>query len=280
MSCWGLLVVGLISTAIAAWTPTSSAGATAGGLQFLSMLLFFIVHATLTGGWRVPIAFFLIVGLTSFSLEAVSISTGFPFGYFEHFTPGPRFLGVPMAVPVGYVVFAWFAWTQAQVLFRMVGGKQGTDLIMIVPVIATFLLVGYDYPWDAIGANVMRTHAYKDPSGLFGVPLTNFLGWMLTGWIAFLLFALSQRKSIAAQPIQPRALEVVPPIFWIVIALGYFIRYLATPAGLVKVGDSSFVIKDIAEAAAAISIPAMIFPSIMVLLAAIRVADTASSSDS
>lgn len=140
--------------------------------------------------------------------------------------------------------------------------------MLISPIIATFIFTGYDYPWDAIGANLLHTHAYRTPSGLFGVPLLNFFGWLLTGWVAFQIYALYQRKMVAYRAAQHPAFEVMPALLWLGIAASYFVRYLNSPDGMVSIGTRSFFIRDIYEASAAISIPAMVFPSILVLVAA------------
>ncbi len=267
MLCRILVLAWFAATIVASLFPQSPSGGAAAGIQFLALLGFVLVHASLAGGWRGASAFVAILGVASFVLEAISIATGVPFGFFHHNTAGPRLLDVPMAVPIGYAVFGWPAWAQTMTLMRSLGATGRTTLLG-APVIGTFLLAGYDYPWDPIGATVLKVHGFRDPSGLFGVPLSNFLGWLVTGWVAFQLLALVQRRFVRTLAAETMTFALLPSIIWIGTALSYFLQYAVAPPGATSVGGRTFVIADIYEASAAISLPAMILPAIVTIIAA------------
>lgn len=265
MVSWVLGGFWLVSTVWASAAAETTGGVAAAGIQFLSLFLFLFVHGSIALGWRGTIAFLLVLALVSFLFEALSVATGFPFGFFEHHAPGPRPLNIPIAVPIGYAVYGWLAWAQTR---AMLGGlvAQRQLFVIATPIIGTFLLAGYDYPWDAIGASVLKTHSYRYPSGLFGVPLRNFFGWLLTGWVAFQLFALIERRFPAKPVAATRGYLLIAPLIWCSFGLSYILRFWTAPSGTVSVGGRSLVIADVYEASAAIALPAMVLPAILTII--------------
>lgn len=157
-ACWLLAALWMALTAWASASPSTPAGIAAAGGQFLALLAFILIHASLALGWRGTIAFVSVVWLTSFLIEALSVRTGFPFGYFEHHAPGPRPLDIPLVVPLGYAVFGWLAWSQTRSLLHSLNGMSARTFLSAAPLVGAFILAGYDYPWDPIGAAVLHTH--------------------------------------------------------------------------------------------------------------------------
>lgn len=252
------LTAAWIATSLAAAALSGTAtGPAVAGAQALLLLTLALVHGGLTLGGRGICTFLLIVGTVSFLLEASSIAYGFPFGFYVHFTPGPRLLEVPLLVPLGYVVFGWFAWCIALLI---VGEDSGR---FVTPVVAAFVLAGYDYAFDPVGATALHAYAYRTPSGLMGVPLVNFLGWLFTGWVGYQIFTLIGRRQRRAPGI---VLTAIPVIIWCVMALGYTVQFAHAPSGMTTVGDRRFVIADVYETAVAISIMAMVFPALLAAL--------------
>ncbi|WP_197063637.1 carotenoid biosynthesis protein [Novosphingobium malaysiense] len=229
------------------------------------LLILLFVQGSIARGWRGAIVFFVILGVVSFAFEATSIATGFPFGFFTHHTPGPRPLKVPIAVLLGYSVYGWLAWVLTKAMLGPLAVHNRLYLLA-APIAGSFVLVGYDYPWDAIGATILHTHSYRTPSGLFGVPLSNFLGWLLTGWAAFQLVALAERKWPEAPLAKTRSYLLVSPVIWAGLGLSYVLRWWSAPAGMTSVAGRTFVIADIYEASAAIALPAMLLPAIVAVI--------------
>lgn len=267
-ACWALAFLWSGCTIWASIAPQSPAGMIAAGVQFLALLIIVLLHASLSAGWRGAFCFFAILCLTSFILEAISVRTGVPFGFFEHHTPGPRPLDIPLLIPLGYAIYGWLAWSQTRTLLDSLAGVTRRFFLLAAPLIGAFVLAGYDYPWDAIGATILHIHSYRDPSGLFGVPLLNFIGWLVTGWAAFMLFALVEHRFARVEASKMRAHDLLPPLIWIAIAGSYFFRFSTAPSGTTSVAGRHFVIADVLEASAAISLPAMIMPALIVIVAA------------
>lgn len=262
---WALTALWFLCVAVASFDPGSTVGVAASGLQFLVLLILLFVHGSIARGSRGAFVFFAALCAVSFVFEATSIATGFPFGFFEHHTPGPRLLDVPIAVLIGYSVYGWLAWAQTSAMLDGLT-RRGSLFPLAAPVIASFVLAGYDYPWDAIGASVMHTHSYRSPSGLFGVPLSNFFGWLLTGWAAFQLVALAERERPVAPLAMTRGYLLIAPLIWAGLGLSYLPRFWTAPPGTTSVAGRAFVVADIYEASAAIALPAMILPAIVTIV--------------
>ena len=239
------------------------AGPAAAGIQTLILIAWVAVHASLAYGWKGFGAFFVITLAVAFTMEASSVHTGFPFGFYAHGDfMGPKLLGIPPPVALGYVFLGYLAWSLAKLLMR----DRPTGLARIytftTPIAATFILAGYDLAYDAIGSTVLGHWVYRHPGGYFGVPLTNFLGWLLTGWVMLQLFALIERRFAAAAPAFMRGFWLQPCLIWGVTALQYPMMFLRSPDGIATVGGRSFVIADVYESAVIVSLLTMLFVSL------------------
>lgn len=265
--CWVVAALWLpVYLYSVAQLPGSSAAATTGALQGLAVTLIAIVHGSLGYGWKGFAVYAGIAAVVSFALEASSIATGFPFGFFTHNSaPGPYLLGVPTTIVVGYAVLGWYAWSLARMIVRANPTRTTAIERFTTPLIAAIVLAGFDYPSDPIGSTVRHMWSYRDPSGQFGVPLTNYLGWVFTGWCYFQLFALVEHRFRAGAQASLRSYWALIPLIWLGIALYYPIAFALAPAGTVQLGASRFVIADIYEAAVAASLFSMVFAALVAL---------------
>jgi uncharacterized membrane protein len=73
-------------------------------LTLLAALIFVVVHGYIAFGWRNIVAFSLITIGISFASEVIGVATGLIFGAY-HYTDllGPKLLGVPPMIQVGYL---------------------------------------------------------------------------------------------------------------------------------------------------------------------------------
>lgn len=266
--CLGATALWLASLA-ATLLPSQLSSPGAQTAQAALLLLFVVLHAAISNGWRGLLAYALIAILVSFGLEACSIAWGFPFGFYVHNIPGPKPLGVPLSVPIAYMVAGWPAWVMARLIVRRHPDDVSGLSLIATPILGSLILAGYDFAYDPIGSTVLKAWTYRHPSGQFGVPLSNFLGWLVTGWTIFQLFALVEarfppRRAAAA----PRLYWLLPSVIWIGTAVPYVSWFIAAPAGQASVGGRSFVIADIYEAGLIAAILTMLPPA---LTAAFRV---------
>jgi putative membrane protein len=257
----------LAAFAVSIWYSGSVAGQAAGGLQALALIAFVVVHASLSNGWKGFCVYFVVSLGIGFAFEASSIATGFPFGFYVHNTaPGPRLLDVPLSVALGYVILGWFGWTLGCLIARRHPSDAGGVNSFVTPVVASFVLAGYDLAYDPIGSTVLDQYTYRYPSGLSGVPLKNFLGWLLTGWTFFQLFALVEKRFSPSPAARRLDFWLLPCLIWFAFALQYPVMYATAPQGSVTRGARTFIIADIYEAAVAVALFTMCFAALIAIV--------------
>lgn len=264
--CWSLAVIWLGIFLVSLLQQGSSTAAYWSAAQALILVVFVVVHGWLSYGWKGFGAYVLIAAVVSFLLEASSIATGFPFGYYVHHQPGPKPLGVPIPVVFGYVILGWLAWTLARVIARDAPSNPGGQNRFTTPLIASFILAGYDFSYDAIGSTVLNMWTYRDPGGHFGVPLKNYLGWLFTGWLYFQLFALIEDRFHPKAASMRKSFWLLPCLIWLVMALQYPAMFAAASSAMVERGGDTFDVAHIYEAAVAGSLFTMVFVSLVAMV--------------
>lgn len=218
----------------AAWSLRSATHDIAEAVSGVALLAFVVLHALTLYRPIGAAGYFALAAAVAFGLEACSVATGFPFGFYIHHLEGPRALGVPLAVVAGWVVLAWLAWNLARVI---VGERAGRRLFVVAtPVVATLILGGYDLVIDPIGAYVRGMYSYGSPSGALGVPLNNYFGWVITGWILFQIFAVAEWRWRREPTGTTRAALLLPAIIWFGLGLQINLEML-------RIGDATTTIR-------------------------------------
>jgi putative membrane protein len=139
-----------------------------------------VAHATAAHGPRTGAGLLLLVTVVAVTFEAVGLATGFPYGTYSYSDAlGPTLLGVPLLVPLAWLMMAWPSWVGAR---RLAGPLPGRRLLRVVAAAAVFAA------WDVVLDPQMVqagywTWAHPSPGlpGIDSVPLTNLAGWLLAG---------------------------------------------------------------------------------------------------
>ncbi len=98
-------------------------------------------------------------------IEWLGYTTGVPFGAYRYTAPGPELLGVPLLVPLG-----WFAFSVVGLALAPAGTKRW---------LAPLALVAWDVGLDPL---MVTQGFWAFESGVYyGVPLSNFVGWFVSG---------------------------------------------------------------------------------------------------
>ncbi|MBX0284951.1 carotenoid biosynthesis protein [Halomicroarcula sp. F28] len=128
-----------------------------------------------------------LVALTAYSygIELVGVRTGWPYGEFTYGVDlGPMLFG---EVPLGLPVFFFPLVLNAYLLVLLLFGEQAESTpVRLLATLATVILV--DLVLDP-GAVAIGFWAYENQA-FYGVPWSNYLGWLLSGAVAVLLFDL------------------------------------------------------------------------------------------
>ena len=148
-------------------------------------------------------------------MENIGAATGFPFGHY-HFEVGSNLIAYRShpdyrrSAVVRHGIFSWIvagtlAWRRTPAFERKV------ELIAL-PVVAAFVMTQWDVVMDPPEATISKAWIWHDGGAHFGVPLSNYLGWLLTSWLFYQAFALylSRRRDVSAWTAeQGRALRLV-----------------------------------------------------------------------
>jgi uncharacterized membrane protein len=134
--------------------------------------------------------------------ESISLRTGFPFGHYW-FTDlmGPKISGLPILLALAYVGMGYLSWV---VSLALLGGEKkplSGGRIVLVPLMASFVLTAWDLSMEAVWADIDHGWVWRDGGSYDGVPISNFLGWLLTAYVFYQLFAfyLRNRETIPAR---------------------------------------------------------------------------------
>ncbi|MET0233708.1 MAG: carotenoid biosynthesis protein [Kibdelosporangium sp.] len=123
-----------------------------------------------TAGWLV-----LVAGGGGLLAETVGVHTGFPFGTYAYTgTLGVAVLGVPLVVPLAWIMMAWPAF----LVGRALGGHRAWRGVLL----GGWALASWDVFLDPQMVDAGHW-VWQDPApglpGVADVPLTNFAGWLL-----------------------------------------------------------------------------------------------------
>lgn len=269
--CWALAAVWLALFILSMLGSRTDLTTGLGQFQGLALALFVVAHGTLAYGWRGFGVYAVVTFAVALLFEATSIRTGFPFGfYIHHLGPGLKLFGIPWVVPLSYVVTGWLAWSLARLVVRDQPAQTGGADRFTTPLVATFILAGYDLCFDSIGSTALGLWTWRDPSGLFGVPLSNFLGWLLTGWAAYQIFAFCEPRLAPGRATNRLAFWLPPCLLWLALGLQYPVMYAAATDAIVRVDGRSFVTADIYETALIVSLFTHVFVGLLATIRALR----------
>lgn len=164
-------------------------------------------------GWRDGLILAALLGLYALLIEASAIITGFPYGHFgysDHL--GFKLLGlVPWTVAFAWTPLILGAYSVSANLFER----------RIARIIATtILLTLYDVVLDP-GAVMLGFWKYEDGGAFYGVPLSNFLGWLISGLLGSILLEglVAIFKPLLPTPVQLSVSAVFIIFFWSAIAV-------------------------------------------------------------
>lgn len=191
--CWipwilaGATVLGHISWVLA--------GSARDAITITTVVTFFLAsatHAWITRGTQWMVGYLVIAVGLGLTVEAVGRSTGFPFGAYDYTDSlGMKVLGVPLVIPLAWAMMAYPA---------LLAARRLTSSRILATIIGAWILATWDVFLDS--QMVSEGHwVWVDPSpalwGVPGIPIGNYLGWLLTALIMMGLLSLLPRHRDA-----------------------------------------------------------------------------------
>ena len=160
-----------------------------------------IVHAAVTRGARVAVVVATTTIVGGFLIEMVGVHTGVPFGSYRYTSAlGAAMWGVPLAIGPAWAMLAWPAALAARRLCRSFPARVA---------LGAWALASWDVFLDPQMVAAGNWHwLAPDPHlpGVPAVPLTNYLGWLLSSAaMSFVLQRAADVRSAAADDGWPLA---------------------------------------------------------------------------
>jgi putative membrane protein len=157
-----------------------------------AFLAVFIAAGVVDLGWRRTLGFTACVWPVALLAELSSTRTGFPFGLYRYtgLTRGRELfiVDVPFIDSLSFVFLAYAAYCLARlVLARRAPARWRTALTAGVLMMALDVVID---PLAVLGERwfLGPLFAYVEPGPYFGVPLSNFAGWVIVGMVGVGLF--------------------------------------------------------------------------------------------
>lgn len=186
MVSMGIWVLVIVATPIALWTmgqPGLLAALQAGVLTQVVTVLLVLVRAgllrqALLAGAAVPLLGWLV--------EVVGQASSFPFGSYQY-TPllQPQLAGVPVLIPLAWLMMMPPAWAMALVI---AGAQPGWRARVRRAAVAALAFTAWDLFLDPQMV-AWNAWVWAVPGVYFGIPLQNFVGWLLVAFCVSLLLA-------------------------------------------------------------------------------------------
>jgi uncharacterized membrane protein len=184
-------------------------------------LAFYLAAAMIAIGWRRTALFTGIAWVVAFSAEYSSTRNGIPFGFYSYISNTKDLelwiSNVPFMDSLSFTFLAYVSFALAQWLRLPVGASE-REVVAVrrswpVLVLTAFLFMLIDVVIEPVALRgdrwfLGKIYEYPEPGIYFGVPLTNFLGWAVVGFVTIAVF----QQVDHALPLERRSHPGVTPI--------------------------------------------------------------------
>ena len=189
-------------------------------LHVMPPLVFAFIHGVFFYRIRGILVFLTLCVIVGNIFENIGVRTGFPFGRY-YFTElmGPKLFAVPIMLGLAYTGMAYLSWAIARLILGDLRNLDGA-YVLRVPLVASFIMVAWDFSMDPVWATVLHAWIWPRGGAYFGVPATNFLGWYVTVYIIYQLFAFYLQRASVGPTRLPGSYWRLAVIFYAVSAAG------------------------------------------------------------
>jgi uncharacterized membrane protein len=213
-------VLAMISLPIQKWVLGENALAT--GISIGVLLQLMAVWSILVWAWGVRRTALVTGGIILFAwlVEYIGHTTGFPFGAYAYTDRlQPQIGGVPLLIPLAWLMMLPSGWVIAR---RITRHTLGFILVSALAFTAWDLFLDP----QMVGWNLWL---WNQPSGYFGIPWTNFAGWLAA---AAIITALVNRFAPLGD-LPTRPLMAIYAISWALETIGLLCFWGLTGPALV-----------------------------------------------
>jgi uncharacterized membrane protein len=182
------------------------------------------VVAVLWGTWDAAKTMWIaaLVATLGWAAEALGSCTGFPFGDYSYTDAlQPQLFHVPLIIPLAWLMMLPPSWGVAQAISNRIRPHWRTLAFIALSALA---ITAWDLFLDPqmVAWGLWKWH---NPSGLFGIPWSNYLGWLLvSALITFLFTGIIRPRLLFAAHLPTAPLLLIYTITWLLqtVGLGVF----------------------------------------------------------
>ena len=126
----------------------------------------------------------LLLIIFGVSIENIGVIYGVPFGSYVY----SDYLGIKLLHTPIAIGFAWVMLTILASSFI----KNNISLKNLF--LGAFILTSFDFIIDPVSVNVMGAWEWESSGIYYGIPLSNFIGWFLTSFLAMIILLIFKPK--------------------------------------------------------------------------------------
>ncbi len=162
-------------------------------------LVFVVWHAVVSKGWKRSLFMFSLSFIMAFTAEALGVNYGLVFGHY-YYTPalGISLFGVPLLAALAWEPIVYAAFCLSDILAGRVEAVPGSPARRLSPLwiaaVGALATTAWDMMIDPIAVSqgwwVWVNGGPYVPYLSNGVPITNFLGWLLVALVINLVYRL------------------------------------------------------------------------------------------
>jgi putative membrane protein len=219
----------------------------------LVFVLFAVLHCARCEGWRRTGLFFATAAIVSYALEETGVRTGLIYGRY-HYSDllGPKLGHVPVLIPLAWFMMIYPSWVTARALLRGVNTRSVVGIAGLALVAATVMTA-----WDTVmdpGMAAAGNWVWEQGGAYFGVPLRNYLGWLLTTFLVYCGAGLIWRL-VGSQDAKTRG-----------AARGISVGFAGLPVIVYTVHGVRYVTAGSIEALHVVALFVMVLPGVVALM--------------
>jgi uncharacterized membrane protein len=165
-------------------------------ITFSPLVIFAWIHGSQRYGIKNMAIWFVITWIVSNGFEALSIYIGFPFGnYYYNFMTELNILGVPAPIMIIYFGISYTSWTVAQIVLGLFNKKITGIYKFILPFTTAIIMTMWDLVTDPQASTIKSNWIWENGGNYFGVPISNFIGWVFVVYVFMQIFTLFISKK-------------------------------------------------------------------------------------
>jgi uncharacterized membrane protein len=189
------------------------------------VVLFCLWHASSVLGVRLTLVFFTITAVTSWIFEEIGVATGLIYGPYHYTaTLGPWLGSVPVLIPLAWFMLVYPSYVVANLIVDgwPVGTPGGRGHFVGLALLGALVMTAWDLVVDPVlSGPTVGAWVWERGGPYYGVPIQNYLGWIVTTFTVYLLYRSVERRStsqpVGRSPVAHVLLAVWP---WLVKSIG------------------------------------------------------------